>query len=709
MAQLTYIKSLGNDNFQSNFALGGSKYSSGEIGTVGSTTVAITFSTNVNSSTDDYATGVTIKVDGVAATISSDTLQVDTSIVYYVISVAPYAGNVVTWEYDDTVGNISDSTGTVALGTTVQTVTSNLTSSFQISINTELGISATKTFVLPAVGGPFDVTDWGDGSSDLAVSGGDGALTHVYAETGIYTISIDKITNAFQPCRFAAGGDKAAILNIINWGNIEWDSMYRSFFQCSAMDITAADVPITAAATNWEYAFSTCTSVTSIPLFDTSACTNFSRTFSTMSGLTEFPRIDVSSATSLVSTFSSLTGLTEFPLIDTSTITTFSATFYGYTNVGMTVFPEFDTSNAVTFTDVFSHCSKITSTPAYDLSSTTNTNRAWTNCLSLVTVPFMDLSQSTNVDYMFGTCALITSLPAFNLASVVSATNFISSSTIDTADYTALLVLMEANNSNNVSGKTFHGGNSKVTPTGNLARQALIDDHGWAFTDGGIDVPALYVDATSLWKMDEASGDALDAIGGEDGADNSTVGVAAGLVDGARLMVKTSGQYFSIPDSTDLKGGAKSFTIACMFYPVTVTNDTGIFTRWDHNATPTANREWNIYMNGGTVSWYVSYDGSDAKNINSGVTLTSGNWYKIVCWYDHPGQEIGVSINDGTPAIYSLPANYSTGVHSSVQTTEIGAYNAGSTANGSFDQVVHWNRVLSAADITSYNNLTEYI
>jgi len=219
---------------------------------------------------------------------------------------------------------------------------------------------------------------------------------------------------------------------------------------------------------------------------------------------------------------------------------------------------------------------------------------------------------------------------------------------------------------------------------------------------GGGGIPELYVDATSLWKMDEASGDALDAIGGQDGTDVDTVGSAAGLVDGARLMVKTSGEYFSIPDSTDLKGGNKDFTVACMFYPVTVTSDTGLFSRWQVSGGNY--REWALYLNSSAFTWYVSSNGSLSSSVTSAVSVTSGSWYKIVSWHDETNQKIGISVNDETPVLLA----YTAGVYSSVQETEIGAYNAGSTANGRFDQVAHWNRVLSAADITSYNDLTAY-
>ena len=100
------------------------------------------------------------------------------------------------------------------------------TTSFKITIDTENAGSATKTFNLPSVGGPFDVTDWGDGQSDLGVSG---AQSHVYGATGIYTITINKIENAFQPCKFNNTGDKAKLLSVLQWGNIVWDDCNSSF------------------------------------------------------------------------------------------------------------------------------------------------------------------------------------------------------------------------------------------------------------------------------------------------------------------------------------------------------------------------------------------------------------------------------------------------------------------------------------------------
>ena len=64
--------------------------------------------------------------------------------------------------------------------------------------------------------------------------------------------------------------------------------------------------------------------------------------------------------------------------------------------------------------------------------------------------------------------------------------NFLTGRTIDTADYDALLIRLEATNSYS-GGATLTGGNSKYTGGGAAAtaRAALIT-RNWTITDGGI-------------------------------------------------------------------------------------------------------------------------------------------------------------------------------------------------------------------------------
>lgn len=99
-------------------------FSSAEIGTVADTTVVVTFSTAISAA--DYAAGVTIKVDTVAAVIDSATRQTDHTVVHYVIP-AVTSVSVVTWEYDDLTGGIvSEQDSTPLDDVAAQTVTNNV-------------------------------------------------------------------------------------------------------------------------------------------------------------------------------------------------------------------------------------------------------------------------------------------------------------------------------------------------------------------------------------------------------------------------------------------------------------------------------------------------------------------------------------------------------------------------------------------------------
>ena len=63
--------------------------------------------------------------------------------------------------------------------------------------------------------------EWGDGASDNNVTGD---ITHTYAAPGTYTISI---SGDFPAIYFndEDTGDKLKIIEITNWGTIQWQTM----------------------------------------------------------------------------------------------------------------------------------------------------------------------------------------------------------------------------------------------------------------------------------------------------------------------------------------------------------------------------------------------------------------------------------------------------------------------------------------------------
>jgi len=110
-----------------------------QAGDTSSATVEVRFARPVFSPGGDYALGVTIKVNGSTATISSATRQSDTAVVHYVLSVAFDANDVVTWEY--TGGDLRDANdSSKALATVAaQTVTNLVGTHFWFDVTEDSG------------------------------------------------------------------------------------------------------------------------------------------------------------------------------------------------------------------------------------------------------------------------------------------------------------------------------------------------------------------------------------------------------------------------------------------------------------------------------------------------------------------------------------------------------------------------------------------
>jgi surface protein len=138
-------------------------------------------------------------------------------------------------------------------------VTPPTNTAFEFSVKTDnAGTSNSDQFTLPltsAFNGITAEVDWGDGSSDTITAYNQSEITHTYASSGTYTISI---TNALRAFRFANGGDKLKILNISNWGIFEFN-ISQAFNGCTNLTQTATDSP-TISTTDLNGTFANCSS-----------------------------------------------------------------------------------------------------------------------------------------------------------------------------------------------------------------------------------------------------------------------------------------------------------------------------------------------------------------------------------------------------------------------------------------------------------------
>ena len=81
--------------------------------------------------------------------------------------------------------------------------------------------------------------DW-DNDGTMDETGLTGDVTHDFGTAGEYTI---QITGTFPSIYFHDEGDKEKLIDISQWGSIEWESMNSAFYGCANMDVSATDAP----------------------------------------------------------------------------------------------------------------------------------------------------------------------------------------------------------------------------------------------------------------------------------------------------------------------------------------------------------------------------------------------------------------------------------------------------------------------------------
>ncbi len=213
--------------------------------------------------------------------------------------------------------------------------------------------------------------------------------------------------------------------------------------------------------------------------------------------------------------------------------------------------------------------------------------------------------------------------------------------------------------------------------------------------------PAASTLNTSLicyWKLDETSGTRVDSEptgSAQNLTDNGTVTSNTGIIGNAGQFTAANNEYLSHADSADLSVGNIDFTLAAWVYMDTKPSETYIVSKG-------ASEYYLRYLGGGTDRFQFVVEGGFTVSANNLGSPSTSTWYFIVAWHDSVNDQLGISVNDGTPNTVS----YSSGV---TDTTDV--FNIGTVLNltsvdwnGRIDEVGFWKKVLSAAERTELYN-----
>lgn len=122
---------------------------------------------------------------------------------------------------------------------------------FEMIVKTDnSGTSNNNQFTIPTGDGTFN---YEVETSEQNLTGVTGDVTLEWTTPGTYYV---RITGQFPQIYFNNVGDKDKLLDISNWGVIQWESFNRSFFGCSNLNITAMDAPDLRSVTSMNTAFS---------------------------------------------------------------------------------------------------------------------------------------------------------------------------------------------------------------------------------------------------------------------------------------------------------------------------------------------------------------------------------------------------------------------------------------------------------------------
>jgi len=213
----------------------------------------------------------------------------------------------------------------------------------------------------------------------------------------------------------------------------------------------------------------------------------------------------------------------------------------------------------------------------------------------------------------------------------------------------------------------------------------------------------------AYWKMDEASGNALDA---HTNALHLTAanapGSAAGKIETARTFNGTN-QYIELADNALLSTGDVDFTFSAWVYLATVTANMTLLSKYNTSGNQ---REYLLFYNDGDhapnnrMSFIISSNGTATSTVDATDfgAISVNTWYHVIAWHDAGNNQIGISVNNT-----ATTAAYSSGVFDSTAAFILGGLNTGGgiyRLSGRLDEIAMWKSAAGGGGVLTADQRT---
>lgn len=214
---------------------------------------------------------------------------------------------------------------------------------------------------------------------------------------------------------------------------------------------------------------------------------------------------------------------------------------------------------------------------------------------------------------------------------------------------------------------------------------------------------ALTTSLSGYWTLNETSGVRADSLGTSNLSDNNTVGATTGVLGNAARFVAVNSEYLSHSDNATLSTGNVDFSFA---YWVNFRSGSAQVVL--HKGYTSAADNLEFYADYNTLSankirWIVGtqLSGGNYAYVESDA-ISNNTWVFVVMWHDAANNQIGISINNGTPNT----ASWAGGAVDTTHPFFIGVDGNFSTGFGDFDldELGFWKKVLTAQERTDLYN-----